>query len=448
MAEAARLTDTVRDLLESGRRERLGQVLEDAHAADIAAALRDLALPDQVTIFRLLGRESAGAVLAELDDQPLYELARALDEGEISSILDRMRPDDAAQVLEELPAEQVEKVLDLMKEEKSEEVQELLEYGEKTAGRLMTPDILAVPEHMTVAQAVDQIRKSPVAETAPTLYVVDDHEHLVGSLPWRRLVTADPAAPVRLLRQEESVSVRPDTDQEEVARLVAKYNLVAIPVVNADHRLLGVITVDDVIDVIREEATEDIQRLGGAAGDETVLDSAQTVFPKRLVWLLINLATAILAASVIGLFEGSIRELALLAVFMPIVASMGGIGTTQTATVVVRGLALGDMTGGHVWRVLRKETTLALTIGLATGLVMAVIAYFWKGQALLATIIAVAMTLNMVVAAVVGVVIPLLLKSFRVDPAIASSVIITTFTDVFGFFSFLGLATLFIRFLL
>jgi len=359
-----------------------------------------------------------------------------------------MRPDDAAQVLEELPAEQVEKVLDLMKEEKSEEVQELLEYGEKTAGRLMTPDILAVPEHMTVAQAVDQIRKSPVAETAPTLYVVDDHEHLVGSLPWRRLVTADPAAPVRLLRQEESVSVRPDTDQEEVARLVAKYNLVAIPVVNADHRLLGVITVDDVIDVIREEATEDIQRLGGAAGDETVLDSAQTVFPKRLVWLLINLATAILAASVIGLFESSIRELALLAVFMPIVASMGGIGTTQTATVVVRGLALGDMTGGHVWRVLRKETTLALTIGLATGLVMAVIAYFWKGQALLATIIAVAMTLNMVVAAVVGVVIPLLLKSFRVDPAIASSVIITTFTDVFGFFSFLGLATLLIRFLL
>jgi magnesium transporter len=301
---------------------------------------------------------------------------------------------------------------------------------------------------MTVAQAVDQIRKSPVAETAPTLYVVDDHEHLVGSLPWRRLVTADPAAPVRLLRQEESVSVRPDTDQEEVARLVAKYNLVAIPVVNADHRLLGVITVDDVIDVIREEATEDIQRLGGAAGDETVLDSAQTVFPKRLVWLLINLATAILAASVIGLFEGSIRELAVLAVFMPIVASMGGIGTTQTATVVVRGLALGDMTGGHVWRVLRKETTLALTIGLATGLVMAVIAYFWKGQALLATIIAVAMTLNMVVAAVVGVVIPLLLKSFRVDPAIASSVIITTFTDVFGFFSFLGLATLLIRFLL
>lgn len=448
MDEATRLTDTVRDLLESGRRERLSQVLEDAHAADIAAALRELPVPDQVALFRLLGRESAGAVMAELGDQSLHELTAALDEGEISSVLDRMRPDDAAQVLEELPAEQVEKVLDLMKEEKSEEVQGLLEYGEKTAGRLMTPDMLAVLEHTTVAQAVEQVRKSPVAETAPILYVVDDHDHLVGSLPWRRLVTGDPAAPVGLLRQEEPVSVTPETDQEEVARLVAKYNLVAIPVVDGGHRLLGVITVDDVIDVIREEATEDIQRLGGAAGDETVLDPARAVFPKRLVWLLINLGTAILAASVIGLFEGSIRELALLAVFMPIVASMGGIGTTQTATVVVRGLALGDMSATHLWRVLRKEATLAVTIGLATGLVMAAIAYLWKGQALLAGIIALAMTLNMIVAAVVGVVIPLLLKSFRVDPAIASSVIITTFTDVFGFFSFLGLATLLIRYLL
>src|SRR5882724_5850592 len=448
MDSTERLSETVRDLVQAGRRERLAQVLDEAHAADIAAAMRDLSIADQVTVFRLLGREQAGAVLAELDDQTLLELVRALDEAEISTVLDRMQPEDAAGVLEELPQEEAEKVLDLMKEERSEEIQELLEYGEKTAGRIMSPDFLAVNENVTVAQAIEQVRKSPVAETAQSLYVVDDHDHLIGSLPLRRLITADPSTPVRLLRQEESVSVRPETDQEEVAQLVAKYDLVAVPVVDRDHRLLGVITVDDIIDVIREEATEDIQRLGGAPGDETVFDPPSRVRGRRLVWLLINLGTAILAASVIGLFEESIRHLALLAIFMPIVASMGGISTTQTATVVVRGLALGDMTAAHIWRVLRKEATLALTIGFANGVVMCGIAYLWKGQILLSLILAVALVFNMIVAAVVGTLIPIALKTSRVDPAIASSVIITTFTDVFGFFSFLGLATLLIRFLL
>ena len=447
MESTERLSETIRDLLEAGRHERLAQSLKDSHAADIAAALRDFPVPEQVTLFRLLNREQAGGVLAELDDQPLLELVRALDELEISGILDRMQPDDAAQVLEELPEEQAEKVLDLMKEEQSEEVQELLEYGEKTAGRIMSPDVLAVHENDTVGQAIDHVRKAPTAESAHSLYVVDGHEHLVGALPLRRLITTDPATPVGLLCQGEVLSVTPETDQEEVARLVAKYDIVAVPVVDRDRRLLGVITVDDVIDVIREEATEDIQRLGGAAGDETVFDPHSAVFPKRLLWRFINLGTAILAASVIGLFEESIQTLATLAIFMPIVASMGGIGTTQTATVVVRGLALGDMTAAHLWRVLKKELLLALTTGLANAVVMAVIAYLWKGQALLAVIIGTALAINMLVAATVGVTIPLALKTFRIDPAIASSVIITTFTDVCGFFSFLGLATLLIRFL-
>ena len=446
--DETRIADTIRELVESGRRDRLAPLLADAHSADIAAALRDLSLADQVSVYRLLSREQAGLVLAEMDEEPLQALAQALGEAVISGALDRMPPDDAVQVIEELPEEQAEKVLDLMKEDKSEEIQELLEHGEKTAGRIMSLDFLAVNEKDTVAQAIDQVRKSPVAETAHSLYVVDDHEHLVGSLPWRRLIIADPATPVGLLRQEEPVRVAPETDQEEVARLVAKYDLVAVPVVGSDHRLLGVVGVDDVIDVIREEATEDIQRLAGAAGDETVFDSPWSVFPKRLLWRLINLGTAILAASVIGLFEGSIRELATLAIFMPIVASMGGIGTTQTATVVVRGLALGDMTGSHLWRVLRKEMLLGLSTGLANAVVMAAIAYLWKGQVLLSLIIGVALVINMLVAAAVGVVVPLLLRASRVDPAIASSVIITTFTDVCGFFSFLGLATLLIRFLL
>jgi len=271
---------------------------------------------------------------------------------------------------------------------------------------------------------------------------------LVGFVPLHRLLTADPRTPIHAIRNADVESVAVDTDQEEVARLVERYDLVQVPVVDASRRLLGAIGVDDVIDIIHEEATEDIQRLGGVAGDETVLDPPEAVFTKRLVWRLINLGTAVLAASVIGLFESSIRSLALLAVFMPIVASMGGIGTTQTATVVVRGIALGEVSRAVLGRVLWKELWLGLTTSAANGLVIAVIAYLWKGQVLLSLILGVALLFNMLVAAVVGTLVPIALKAFRIDPAIASSVIITTFTDVFGFFSFLGLATVLIRFLL
>ncbi len=448
MGETARLVESVKELLSGGRDERLAAVLEETHAADVSAVIRELPLPDQVRVFRLLNPRDAGAVLSELDDTTARELLHALDEQEVSRILEKMPTDHVVEVVEDLPREEAEKILDLMEEEKSEEVQELLEYGEGTAGRLMSPEFLAVHEGATVAQAIDHIRKSATGDSAFYLYVVDDHEHLIGMVPLHRLLAADPATPIRAITREDVQAVTVDTDQEEVARMVQRYDLIQVPVVDASRRLLGTISVDDVIDVIAEEATEDIQRLAGAAGDEAVLDPPRTIFPKRLVWLLINLGTAILASSVIGLFEASIQALAVLAVFMPIVASMGGIGTTQTATVVVRGIALGELTPSVLGRVLAKELWLALTTGAANGLAIAVIAYVWKGQFLLSVILGVALLLNMLVAAVVGTLVPVALKAFRIDPAIASSVIITTFTDVFGFFSFLGLATLLIKFLL
>jgi magnesium transporter len=399
-------------------------------------------------VFRLLPSPLAGAVLSELDDAIQRDLVRALDEAEVSRILDTMPSDHVVEVVEELPKEEADKILDLMEEEKSEEVQELLEYKEGTAGRLMSPRFVAVPEGATVAQAIEHIRKAASGDAAFYLYVLDDHDHLVGVVPLHRLLTADPATPIVTVRDDDVESVSVDTDQEEVANLVRRYNLLEVPVVDGRRRLLGTISVEDVIDVIEEEATEDIQRLGGAGGDETIFDSPRSVFPKRLVWRVVNLATAILAASVIGLFETSIRELALLAVFMPIVASMGGIGTTQTATVVIRGIALGDLTSGVLRRVLLKELWLGGATGLATGLLITAFAYVWKQQLLLALILGLAMLLNMLVAAVVGTLVPVALKALHIDPAIASSVIITTFTDVFGFFSFLGLATALIRFLL
>ena len=448
MEETARFTDAIKELLDGGREERLADLLAEAHPADVSHAIRELPVEDQVRVFRVLSPQHAGEVLAELDDPVLRELVGSLDEAEVSRALDSMPPEEVADVVEELPKERAEGLLDLMAEEKAEEVQELLEYREGTAGRLMSPDFVAVNEQATVAKAIEHIRRAKTGEGAFYLYVVDDHDHLVGFVPLHRLIAADPATPIRAIRTEGVESVTVDTDQEEVARLVQRYNLIQVPVVDVNRRLLGAIGVDDVIDVMREEATEDIQRLGGVGGDENVLDPPQAVFAKRLVWRLINLGTAVLAASVIGLFEKSIQTLATLAVFMPIVASMGGIGTTQTATVVVRGIALGDMTGSVLRRVLSKELWLGLTTGAANGLVIAVIAYAWKGQALLALILGFALVFNMLVAAVVGTLIPIALKAFRIDPAIASSVIITTFTDVCGFFSFLGLATLLIKFLL
>ena len=448
MEEFERLRESIKLLLVEGRDERLSDLVDETHAADVSRVIRELPRDDQVRLFRLLSPQHAGAVLAELDDPTLRELVGSLPEVEVSRVLDRMPPEQVVDVVEELPKERADEILELMEEEKSEEVQELLEYREGTAGRLMSPEFVAVREDANVAEAIEHIRKAASGEGAFYLYVVDDHDHLVGMVPLHRLLAADASTPIRAIRTEEVESVRVDTDQEEVARLVQHYSLIQIPVVDVNRRLLGTIGVDDVIEVIREEATEDIQRLGGAGGDETVLDPPRAVFPKRNLWRLINLGTAVLAASVIGLFESSIQTLATLAVFMPIVASMGGIATTQTATVVVRGIALGDMTGSVLRRVLWKELWLGVTTGAANGLVIAVIAYIWKGQLLLSLILAVALIFNMLIAAVVGTLIPIALKTSRVDPAIASSVIITTFTDVFGFFSFLGLATLLIRFLL
>jgi magnesium transporter len=448
MSETARLAESIRELLAGGRDERLAAVLEHAHAADLSAIVRELPTADQVRLVRLLAPDAAGAVLAELDDPSKRELLHALDERDVSRILAEMPPEHVVEVVEELPKAEADKLLHLMAEDKSEEVQELLEYGERTAGRLMSPDFVAVHETATVAEAIEHIRKARTGEDAFYVYVIDDHEHLVGLVPLHRLITADPATPIGAIRTEDVPSVSVDTDQEDVARLVQRYDLVQVPVVDADRRLLGTISVDDVIDVIAEEATEDIQRLGGAAGDEAVLDPPRAIFPKRLTWLLINLGTAILAASVVGLFEASIQAMAVLAVFMPIVAGMGGVGTTQTATVVVRGIALGQLTWSVLGRVLWKEMWLGLTTGAANGLVLAAIAYAWKGQLLLSMILGVALVLNMLVAAIVGTLVPVALKAFRVDPAIASSVIITTFTDIFGFFSFLGLATLLMKFLL
>jgi magnesium transporter len=443
--ETARLLGEIQRRLQGEAVGPLVSLLHETHPADLAAALRELDLAQQVLLVRQLSREQAGAVLYEMDDESRRMLVEALDQSEVSRILDRMAPDEAADVVETLPGEQAARILDLMPSAGSEEIQELLQYGESTAGGIMTPEFVAVHEDMTVAQALDHLRKSVATDGTFYVYVVDGHEHLVGVVPLRRLITADPATPIHAIRQPDVLSVSADTDQEEVARLVTKHNLLAVPVVGRDGRLLGTITVDDVIDVIHEEATEDIHRLGGVSADETIFDPAGKVVRRRLFWLLVNLPTAVLAATVVGLFEPSIQALAALAVFMPIVAGMGGNAGIQTFTVIVRAIALGDLTRANTRKVLLRETLIGLANGLGTGVVAGLIAYVWKGSPLLGFILGLAMITNMLVAALAGTLVPVALRLLRVDPAVATGVVVTTFTDCSGFLSFLGLATLLLR---
>src|SRR2546422_1951403 len=279
MEETARSVETVQALLERGDRRRLVDLPTAAHPADVAALLRDLPLEAQVTVFRLLSAQRAGEVLSELDDQTLLQLVQALDQLEVSRILDEMPPDHAAEVVEELPPAQAESLLEMMKEEQSEDVQELLEYSEDTAGRLMSPNAVAVGESATVAEAIEQIRKSAPEGRGFELYVVDDHRHLVGVVPLRRLLTAAPTTPMWAIRDPSVVSVSPETDQEEVARLVAKYDLVAVPGTDKERRPPGTISVEDGIDVLGEEASEDIFLLAGSGAPQLDPRSPRQIAP-------------------------------------------------------------------------------------------------------------------------------------------------------------------------
>jgi magnesium transporter len=276
---------------------------------------------------------------------------------------------------------------------------------------------------------------------------VDERRHLVGVVSLRRLLLVSPETPLKRIMTADLLSVRVDTDQEEVARLVASYNLLAIPVVDEENKLVGVITVDDVIDVIKDEATEDIYRLAGVAGDERAFTPAGESLRKRLPWLGVNLVTAFMAASVVALFEGTISKITALAVFMPIVAGMGGNAATQTLTVIVRGIALGEVGWGNARKALLKEAIVGIGNGLVLGIVAAGVAWATRGNPTLGLVLGMAMIINMFVAATAGTLVPLGLRAANVDPALASSVFITTLTDVFGFFSFLGLATLFMSYL-
>ncbi len=442
--------DSVKRLQRMGATANLVNLLQKQHPADLAQLFSELPDKDRHSAFLTLAERNsklAMEALSELGPEGGAALLADRSAEEIVKLIQELPSDDAAALIDYLPEELGVAVLELIqKKPAGGDVGELLEYEEQTAGRIMNPKVFALAEDMTAGEAIAALQGSRDVEMVFYLYVIDARRHLVGVVSLRRLLLVAPETPLKRIMTTDLISVRVDMDQEEVARQVASYNLLAIPVVDEENKLVGIITVDDVIDVIKDEATEDIYRLAGVSTDERVFTPAGESLRKRFPWLLVNLATAFIAAGVVGIFENTISVWVALAVFMPVVPGMGGNAATQTLTVIVRGLALGELTWATSRKALLKEVMVGLGNGVATGIVAALVAWAMYGQPSLGILLFLAMVINLFVAGAAGTLIPLGLKAMKVDPALASTVFITTFTDVCGFASFLGLATLFLRY--
>jgi magnesium transporter len=442
--------DSVKRLLRMGATANLVNLLQKQHPADLAQVFSDLVERDRQAAFDVLVERNtrlAMEAVSELGPESAAHLLSDRSAEDIARLLQELESDDQAAIVDYLPDDLSSAVRDLIRKKEGDDVDSLLEYAEQTAGRIMNPNVFALSEDLTVGESIAALQSARDVEMVFYLYVMDGRRHLVGVVSLRRLLLVSPETPLKRIMTADVMSVRVDTDQEEVARMVASYNLLAIPVVDEENKLVGIITVDDVIDVIKDEATEDLYRLAGVAGDERVFTPASESLKKRLPWLVVNLATAFLAASVVKMFEGTISQVTALAVFMPIVAGMGGNAATQTLTVIVRGIALGELSWSNTKKALLKEGLVGLGNGLACGTIAAFGAWMLQGNPALGAVLGLAMVINMFVAATAGTLIPLALRALKIDPALASSVFITTLTDVFGFLSFLGLGTVFLRYL-
>jgi magnesium transporter len=440
--------DSVRRLIRIGATANLVNLLHKQHPADLAQVFAGLGEKDRSASFSLLierNTKLAMEALSELGPEGGAALLANRSAEEIARLLHELPSDDAAAIIDHLPESLSASVLELIEKRPGDEVGELLEYEEQTAGRIMNPKVFALSEDMTAGEAITTLQGSRDVEMVFYLYVVDARRHLVGVVSLRRLLLVQPSTPLKRIMTTDLISVRTDTDQEEVARQVASYNLLAIPVVDEENKLVGVITVDDVIDVIKDEATEDIYRLAGVSSDERVFTPLGESLRKRFPWLLVNLGTAFIATGVVWLFRHTVSAWVALPIVMSIVPGMGGNAATQTLTVIVRGLALGELTWNNARQALFKEIMVGVGNGLATGVVAGLAAWLLMGQPAIGLLLFAAMVINLFVAGTAGTLIPLGLKAMKVDPALASTVFITTFTDVAGFAAFLGLAALYLR---
>jgi magnesium transporter len=390
----------------------------------------------------LLELRLGARTLRELDGETLHRVLALLSDEQLATALRRLATHDAADLLEALDETRQEALFELLDAGFATQLRNLMRYGPNTAGGLMDPDVPRFFADETVARTLERVRSLAEGRRLFYLYVVDERAHLLGIVSLWQLVSANADRALREILSGEVVTVRADTPEEEVARVFSRYDLLMLPVVDEDGRLAGAISVDDVLDVVEESATEDLYRLANLDLHEGIATPALRSVRLRLPWLLINLATAFLAAGVVSLYQESIAKYVVLAVFMPIVAGMGGNAGAQTLTVLVRGMALGEMDLRRPGAVLGRQTLIGCSTDSLTGVVLAAVALVWERNALLAGVLAFAETVNLTVAGFAGAAVPLALRRMRLDPALGSSIFVTTATDVGGFFAFLGTATL------
>jgi magnesium transporter len=429
--------------LDRGDEETVRALVMPLRTADQAELLELVRSGDLRALVEVLGSDLDPEVLSELEEAVRDDVIELMATEDIAAALQEMDSDDAVYVLEDMDENEQREVLDQMPAQDRAVIERSLEYPEDSAGRIMQRDLVAVPPFWDVGQTIDHLRETQdLPDDFYEIFVVDPSHRPVGTVPLSRVMRSKRPIPIADIMDSEQTLISVEMDQEDVARLFEKYDLISAAVIDENERLVGVITVDDIVEIIADEASEDIRRLGGIVSEESVSDTVMETTRNRFSWLFVNLLTAILASIVIAMFDGTIEAMVALAILMPIVASMGGNAGTQTMTVAVRALATRDLVPINTSRIVTREILVGFLNGILFAILMGAVGAFWFQNALLGGVLAAAMVINMIFAGLAGILVPLALDRFGIDPAVASSVFVTTVTDVVGFFAFLGLAGL------
>ncbi|MEM9734017.1 MAG: magnesium transporter [Pseudomonadota bacterium] len=443
-ADGGELRDTFVESIQKAIDDEDGDAVRDAlldlHESEVGDILEAIEEGARSKMVELAGENFDFASLTEVDERIRLDIIDNLPEGQVADAVRELDSDDAVFILEDLETDERERILSQIPFQDRIRLRRCLEYPEETAGRRMQTEFVAVPPFWTVGQAIDHLRTDDdLPDRFTEIFTIDHRFKLVGSLALDTLLRAKRDVMVSDIQTTNAHPVRAELDQEEAAQVFEQYDLLSAPVIDENDHLVGVLTIDDVVDVLQEEAAEDIKRLGGV-GDEELSDSVIEITRSRIAWLAVNLATAILASLIIGLFDATIEQMVALAILMPIVASMGGNAGTQTMTVAVRALATRDLDSYNARRIIKKELIVGLLNGVVFAIIIGLVAAVWFSEPQLGWVIAIAMVINMLSAAAAGILIPIALDKLKADPAIASGVFVTTVTDVVGFFAFLGLA--------